>query len=155
MITFGDDRLPGRFWSKVREDPSGCWMWTASSDGQHGYGRYWAGGRLCRPYRHAYEVLVGPIAERLELDHLCRTPACVNPAHLEPVTHVENVRRGGASVRTHCPQGHPYDEANTYIRAHGHRGCRACHRAHVAVWNETQRQKRTAQRTASTNDLAA
>ena len=84
-------------------------------------------------HRVAYELLIGPIPAGLELDHLCRNRLCVNPAHLEPVTRQTNQHRGasvsGISVRaTHCPEGHPYDADNTYVRPNGHRVCRECAR---------------------------
>lgn len=62
-----------------------------------------------------------------ELDHLCRNPRCVNPAHLEPVTHAENHRRRAAAM-TECRRGHEFNEANTYYRADGRRQCRICAR---------------------------
>lgn len=78
-----------------------------------------------------YEGLVGPIPDGFTLDHLCRNTSCANPAHLEPVTHEENVKRGrsgeGQALRTHCPQGHEYTDDNTYQHG-GRRFCRACHR---------------------------
>lgn len=85
-------------------------------------------------HRVVYEILVGPIPEGLELDHLCRVRNCYNPAHLEPVTHAENMRRSpiGNQYRhaTECKHGHPFDEANTYVfvKADGRemRTCRAC-----------------------------
>ncbi|MDP2917085.1 MAG: HNH endonuclease signature motif containing protein [Dehalococcoidia bacterium] len=86
-------------------------------------------------HKFAYETLVGPVPEGKELDHLCRNPPCVNPAHLEPVTHQENDIRGIAGTVsaqrlrsiTHCPQGHPYDLFNTYIHPKtGARMCRIC-----------------------------
>lgn len=126
-----------RFWPKVDKDGpipehrpelGPCWVYSGGKMGN-------ASGRLVRPYgsfdnqcahRVAYELLVGLIPDGLELDHLCRNPACVNPAHLEPVTHAENMRRGERAMKTHCPQGHAYDEANTYRIRSGGRQCRTC-----------------------------
>ena len=115
-----------RFWAKV--DRSGrCWLWTGALT--NGYGNFYNGTCAMGAHRFAYELLVGPIPPGLHLDHLCRVPACVNPAHLEPVTCGENIRRGAAGVlKTHCPAGHPYDEANTRIVKGGHRQCRTCDR---------------------------
>ena len=130
--TFSDPRLPARFWEKVRIAPNGCWDWIAAK-GTKGYGYFRIGGRLRLAHRLAYETLIAPIPAGLESDHLCRNRACVQPDHIEPVTHLENLLRGltliAANVaKTHCPQGHPYDEANTYIRSRGGRECRTCHR---------------------------
>jgi len=81
-------------------------------------------------HRLSYETEIGPIPEGLELDHLCRVRSCVNPLHLEPVTHQENVRRGeGANFwrnKTHCPQGHEYTEENTGISNRNNEKCRYC-----------------------------
>lgn len=131
LTRFGDRILIG--------DSGQCWEWMG---GKHkGYGRIYQArtdGRsyYARAHRVAYELLVGPIPEGTELDHLCRNPGCVNPSHLEPVPHVENVRRGLAgkvnhrnSRKTHCPEGHPYDEKNTAYRSTGKRACLACQRA--------------------------
>lgn len=90
-------------------------------------------GRTVPAHRFAYELLVRPIPPGLVLDHECRVRHCVRPDHLTPVTNRENILRGvGASARcaaqTHCPAGHPYDEANTYVRPNGHRDCRECGR---------------------------
>jgi len=145
--TFGDPRLPARFWAKVNEngpvpahrpDLGPCWQWTAALDGQ-GYGRFGVDGMSVYAHRIAYEQLVGPIPAGLQSDHLCRNHACVYPSHIEPVTPRENNLRGiGPAItrarhqsRTHCSQGHPYDEANTYHRPGGRRLCRKCHAADV------------------------
>lgn len=102
-----------RLLSKARTDPTTeCWNWTAGKD-EFGYGRFGFRGRNNRAYRVAYILLVGEVPEGLELDHLCRNRACINPAHLEPVTHRENILRGKNHVaeqskRTHCREGHPY-----------------------------------------------
>jgi hypothetical protein len=87
-------------------------------------------------HRLAYQLSVGQVPEGRDLDHLCRNRARVNPSHLEPVEHRENVMRGQSfsainAQKTHCPQGQPYDEANTYADSRG-RHCRVCNRAAVA-----------------------
>jgi len=98
-----------RFWRKVRKE-DGCWWWTGAVDGQ--YGRFWIGprtqsGRIVQAHRYAYERLVGPIPDGLHIDHLCCNKLCVNPAHLEPVTGVENVQRGIRRARSGQPSMRP------------------------------------------------
>ena len=104
-----------------------CWEWTGSA---HNAGYGVVGAKLA--HRLSYEAFVGPIADTLTIDHLCQNRKCVNPAHLEPVPLAINVLRGDSpparnARKTHCPQGHPYDEVNTYRTTKGHRICRACH----------------------------
>ena len=119
------------------EPNSGCWLWTGSVLSS-GYGRIGIGGKEYLAHRIVYEMLIGPIPDGLELDHKCRVRPCVNPDHLEPVTHIENVRRGEAGFarrnqylsRTHCPHGHPWTHENTIRNARGHRHCRECLRLH-------------------------
>lgn len=87
-----------RFQSRVA--PHGdCLVWQGQTAGA-GYGVFEFGGsaqRRNRMYAHrfAYEQAIGPIPDGLEIDHLCRNKLCVNPAHLEAVTHQENQRRAG------------------------------------------------------------
>lgn len=121
----------GAHWTAcVEEGAGGCLLWTGQID-KAGYGR--RGGRLA--HRLVYEMEVGPVPDALPLDHLCRVTRCVNPLHLEPVSQRENLLRspltfqGRNARKTHCPQGHPYDEANTYRPPRGGRICRACSRA--------------------------
>ena len=122
-----------RFYRHVLVDATGCWLWTGVRD-RKGYGQLWCHGRTARSHRVAYELERGPIPPGLTIDHLCRNPSCVNPMHLEPVTRLENFRRGTGGnagsrfscLKTHCPRGHPYSEANTY-RHRTHRYCRQCH----------------------------
>jgi hypothetical protein len=117
-----------RFWAKVdKTHPSGCWLWTAGRTA-NGYGQFTNKGTLLA-HRVAFELLVGPIPDGCVVDHLCRVRLCVRGEHLEAVTFAENSQRGGIPIapKIHCPQGHPYDEANTYIRPDGRgRDCRIC-----------------------------
>ncbi|RCG27221.1 HNH endonuclease [Sphaerisporangium album] len=145
------DLLPPRITSKFRIDAeTGCWRWTGSK-ARGGYGQLWIAAKKGwrKAHQVTYELLIGPIPDGLELDHLCHTRdrdcpggtncrhrCCVNPTHLEPVTHAENLRRGGGVERaaelrraiTHCPQNHPYDEVNTHRNPSGSRVCRTCKR---------------------------
>lgn len=84
--------LPSRpFW--IEDAATGCWLWNRKRR-KDGYGRKSIEHtREIPAHRWVYERLVGPYADGLELDHLCNNPPCVNPAHLEPVTHSENMRR--------------------------------------------------------------
>lgn len=129
-----------------------CWVWKGRPN-RGGYGVLnvkHSDGRW-KPvlnHRAAYMILIGPIPDGLEPDHLCRVRLCWNPWHLDPVTRLVNVRRGIAPSisgtwlrsKTHCPQGHPYDEANT-SRRNGRRHCRACDRERAR--RNRQRHQRT------------
>lgn len=79
------------------DDLTGCWIWYAW---RHplGYGKLLLrSGKVALAHRYFYELTRGPIPPELELDHLCRRPSCVNPDHMEAVTHAENTRRGDKS----------------------------------------------------------
>lgn len=120
-----------RFWAKVQVTES-CWVWTAAMDG-HGYGAFWYQRKVAKAYRAAYEMFVGPVPEGMQLDHLCRNRACVNPAHLEPVSQQVNIARGASpsaiSVRTNaCSRGHDLSSA-AVRRPDGRRYCGECRRA--------------------------
>lgn len=130
-----DERLAERFWSKVRRGAaSDCWLWTGAGLSSRGYGLFWNRTRLVAAHRWLYEQERGSLPETVVLDHLCRQRACVNPAHLEPVSSRLNVLRGiGHSAenaqKTHCPRGHPYGGENLYVDPSGRRQCRTCRAA--------------------------
>lgn len=92
-----------------------CWIWLGSKKQTRGlvYGTFWDGKRNRHAHVGVYESEVGAIPNGMEIDHLCRNTLCVNPKHLEPVSHRINVLRGispGAlnAKKTFAPCGHPY-----------------------------------------------
>lgn len=126
-----------RFWLKVdvggRDD---CWPWKASVN-HGGYGQFFLRGRKVRSHRFAYLSVRGRVMGlHLHIDHLCRSRACMNPLHMEPVSQRTNTLRGYSPAarqarRTHCPSGHPLSGDNLATH-HGHRRCKMCDRMRSA-----------------------
>jgi hypothetical protein len=105
---------------------TGCWQWTGGKDA-YGYGAIYRDGKVAKAHRVSYEMHVGPIADGLVIDHLCRNPGCVRPLHLDPVEHGENTRRGlRKTQQTHCKWGHEFTPENTAQHTNGGRQCRKC-----------------------------
>ena len=124
-----------------------CCEWTGSCN-NHGYGRRSRNGVVGYVHRQAWEEAFGPIPKGMRVLHRCDNPRCYNVDHLFLGTQGDNVRdavakgrhSNGYKGRTHCPLGHPYDEANTYIDPkRGWRQCRACRRARTFVANRRRR----------------
>lgn len=126
---------PANFWQRVDQPAlDACWRWRGSHD-LNGYGRLRWHGRDQQAHRIAYQLAVGPIPDGLELDHVrargCVHRDCCNPAHLEAVTHRENIMRSDAPLainarKTQCSRGHELAGVNLYVRSNGYRQCRAC-----------------------------
>jgi len=123
----------------------GCWLWTAALNAC-GYGTlHWNGPFLA--HRASYIMFRDEIPDDLTLDHICRNRACVNPWHLEPVPHSENIIRGERATATHCKRGHPYSGYNL-VWWKGTRNCRTCHaersREAKRRWRQRQREAKRA-----------
>lgn len=136
-IPLTPEQIICRLEERVYKDPnSGCWIYLGQINAK--------GYPLCSfvnfktktAYRLVYELCKGKIPAGLEIDHVCRVRSCINPNHLDAVTHAENMRRSigyniGHHVLTVCRKGHPYTPENEIIRRHWKTGaiyhnCRIC-----------------------------
>lgn len=126
------DKQSHRFFEKVSRSP-GCWIWTGAKN-SCGYGYATINSVRYLAHRVSYVIHRGEIPEGLVIDHLCRTPLCVNPSHLEVVTDAENTIRGNSPIAvamaaTHCKHGHEFSGDNLRIvtrKGKSHRRCRTC-----------------------------
>lgn len=130
-----DSSVIARFWERVAvTDSDKCWLWTGKPTRQ-GYGQFKVGHRVLLVHRIAYEIKVGEITDGQEIGHRCPNYHCVNWRHLKAGTHAEHMQFNNAGENhyetavTHCPNGHPYDEENTYWSGPKRtwRRCRECH----------------------------
>lgn len=136
-----------RFMDKVQKTTEGHWLWIGATNKVTGYGHFGTGGKgnYSSAHRFSYSFFnKREIPEGLEIDHICRIKACVNPEHLEAVTHRENVLRGNvphtakenvkkahAAIRnrTHCKRGHEQIPENMFVATYNgqlRRNCRLC-----------------------------
>jgi hypothetical protein len=119
--------LPESLASKLVEE-NGHWIWQGwANDAGYPYTHF--EGRDQPAYRVIWKLLVGTIPAGLELDHLCVTPMCCNPRHLEPVTHAENQRRIRERMKGCRKAGHDWgNPINIQVRPDGSRYCAQCYR---------------------------
>jgi hypothetical protein len=130
----------------------GHWIWNGCKN-LGGYGYFTVGRQVQLAHRASYEAFVGPIPKGLVIDHLCRIRPCVNPEHMEVVTHKTNTLRGVGpaaknAIKTQCPKGHPFDESNTQMYLNKETGswarlCKACRGTHNKEYGKKYYQRVT------------
>lgn len=125
--------------SNTELSADGCWLWSLYTT-HRGYGQVRVRNEGLVVHRLVWTLIHGPIAPGLVVDHTCHNGSgcaggprclhrrCANPAHLEPVTNADNLRRAGVfnGDKTHCKFGHPFSPENTYFHPSGRRRCRMC-----------------------------
>jgi hypothetical protein len=143
---------------ELRPDLGPCWLWLGHRDKRLGYGKYsvyspekhaqgLSHSISYKAHRYAWELVNGPIPGGVEPDHLCFVRNCVNPSHIELVTHRENILRGTGIIavhvrKTHCPKGHAYDAIDP-TRGNGRwRVCTTCKREYMRVYYAQHPEKR-------------
>ena len=145
---------------KFKIDDKGCWIWQAAHNNQ-GYAtvsttrKYKTVRALA--HRVSYAAFYGSIPGNKDLDHLCKVTNCINPKHLEPVSHRENVVERGVTNacavnarKTHCKNGHEYTPENTFNRQRPGRApereCLICRKNQHIKNNQKYRAKKKAER---------
>lgn len=137
-----------RFWEKVVKDGHGCWLWVGAMM-PNGYGYFTIDGKPAYSHRVAFEWAKGAIPAGLQIDHLCRNRACVNPDHLEAVTAQVNLLRGNhpnmvAHRENRCCKGHELTPENSGTRRRGSGAtrikCKRCHRERAVIWRKRRKE---------------
>ncbi len=117
----------------VVDPETGCWRWSRARTAG-GYGHLRIARANVYVHRIAYELWIGPIGDGMTIDHVyargCRYRDCMNPAHLEAVTHAENMARTATVFlpgATHCGRGHDL-AAELVVKPSGQKVCNGCRR---------------------------
>lgn len=134
-----------RFYSNIYFSETNCWIWMGSLQGNKKYGLFCLHGKRIGAHRASYEIFIDSIPLNKEIDHLCKNSLCVNPLHLEIVTHKENLLRGNSfsginSKKTHCVNGHKLDKDNLYIiKGYVSRVCKECRKKRQREYSRKRR----------------
>lgn len=132
-------------WDRIERQADGCWLWTGPRIRRYGqWSAAYNKGYSRLAHRAIYQIVKGEVPRGKQLDHLCKTPLCVNPDHLEPVTGKENIHRHHGIKDGKCKRGHPWVESNL-IQKKGGVQCRACNLEKQREWRERKRKERALQ----------
>jgi hypothetical protein len=131
-----------RFWACVEFNPGDCWIWRGTYRGNN-YGCFFAGKTLegknkyVSPQVFAWEETNGSLPAGMEIHHRCLNPACINPLHLEALSHEDHIATRTRVTKEFCIRGHPLSGNNLYIiSSTGYRRCRACDALrHLRSWD--------------------
>ena len=142
------------FWERAVRDELGCLVWQRPLNAD-GYGQMHYDGQGRYAHQVAYLLTHGELPAGLQIDHLCRNKACIEPSHLEAVTPRENTLRGISpsavnATKTHCKRGHPFDEENTGYKPNGARVCKECRAVSARKYYYRKGRERRRQRTGAT-----
>lgn len=139
-----DEKTLTRFHSKyIPVTESGCWIWTDHLC-RGDYAQFYINGALQMSHRVSYEIHIGPIPRNMEIDHICRVRCCVNPEHLRPLPHKDNVLCGSGltakhALKTHCINGHPFSGDNLQFKPNrNERVCRQCNKDRALAWRRSR-----------------
>jgi hypothetical protein len=148
MIPGLNERQLYRFLIKIKFTEA-CWYWEGAKN-DSGYGYWGFQGKVRPAHVYSYQIFKGEIPAGFELDHICRNHSCLNPFHLEAVSHSVNVQRGvdfkvkTNQGKTHCIRGHPLSGTNLLLRKNGKwRRCRICNNEHARNYWRTRTRKAT------------
>jgi len=129
----------------VKDKNSNCWNWLGSRSANK-YGCIHFRGRTQKTHRVSYILFVGEIPKDLTIDHICRNTLCINPAHLRPMSLIDNIMAGnGICVKnknkTHCVNGHDITNGYVWKRKIGNpvRVCRKCLNIRQNAWRAKKR----------------
>lgn len=135
------ENWPPKFLEKIALGPTGCWLWLGTIN-REGYGLVWTDENpQCFAHRHAWSLSGRSLPEGMHVHHRCRVRRCVNPDHLDLLTHAEHM---GAhkEFTTHCANGHAFTVETTYVYPNGTRDCRICRTRRRAEYRQKQKTAR-------------